>query len=73
MAVIPGGAVLCQVETIRERSTRSDGALRDPGDAIRGYRVELPDTVPVNGGSVDRQVICDVNIETVSPVSLQYG
>lgn len=71
MAVVPSGAVLCQVETIRERTLRRDGALRDPGDTIGRYRAELADAVPVDGSSIDRQVICDVDVETVSPVSLQ--
>lgn len=70
VAVVPGGPVLRQVEAVCERGAGSDGALRDPGDAIRGHRVELPDAVPVDGGSVDRQVVCDVDVQTVSPVSL---
>lgn len=73
MAVVPSGAVLSQVEAICERSPRSDRALRDPGDTICGYRAELTDAVPVDGGSVDRQIVGDVNVQTVSPVSLEYG
>lgn len=70
MAVVPSGAILREVEAIRERSPRSDGALRDPRDTVRGYRAELTDAVPVDCGSVNRQVVGDVNVQTVSPVSL---
>lgn len=71
MAVIPGRAVLSDLEVISLGGTRRNGAFGDTRHTVVVTAVELPQTVPVNSSAVSQEVIGDVNLEVITPVGLK--
>lgn len=58
-------------EAVCEALPRRNRALRYARDAILGNRVQLSDSMPVNGSPIVDQVICHVNSKSITPISLR--
>lgn len=66
VAVVPGRAILRDLELVGHRVARHDGALGDARDAVLLCAVQLPQSMPVNRRSVVGKVVCDVDLEPIS-------
>ena len=60
MAVIPGRPILSGMKLVSIAVSRGNGALCNAIDAIIMYIIQHPDTVKMNGGSVEAKFISDV-------------
>lgn len=68
--MVPGGPVLRSFEFIGERIICSYRAL---GDAVNTVHVQcsvLPNSMPVNGGTIVFEVVRDFDLDVVTPASL---
>lgn len=69
--MVPADTILVHDELIDETVIASDRALGG-GDAVHVGSVELSDTVPVDRGTHVRQLICDIDLEGISPACLDF-
>ena len=67
MTMIPGETILPRSENISVIFTISNRTLSDPIDTIGVIRMELPDSMPVDGRSIARDFIGDMNDNFVAP------
>lgn len=70
MTVVPGVSVLKSAPSVRELISLSNGTLSDTIHTIHLVCVELPDTMPVNCGSVLVVSVSHVDHKLVSPTRL---
>jgi len=69
VAMIPGMSILGSSEVVCVSLTSGDRALRYAIYSIGLIRVELTDTVPVDGAPVSREKVGHVNGDVVTPAS----
>lgn len=62
VTMIPRGAVLQSSEAVSIRFTRSNRALCNAIDSIHFKAVELADSVPMNSGAIEAQVVLDSDL-----------
>jgi hypothetical protein len=67
------GAVKLGREVVLEGRTRSNGADGYTRHSIEGLTSFLKDTVPVNSSTFVSKVVCKLNADVVTPVSLDGG
>lgn len=67
MRVVPRGSVLACLPGVGLGVSRCSRALSDRGNAIGWVGEVLSDTVEVNAGSVDIQVVGDMDHNSIAP------
>lgn len=70
--MVPGTPVLQRCPTIRETLSRSYGTLSYAIHTVHVHGVQLPDSVPVDTGTVELQMIMNVNNDLLRLSSVQY-
>lgn len=68
--VVPSAAILADLEFICLRLTGSQGTLSNTRDTILCDSVELTDAMPVDGSTVVNQIVCDMDLQRVTPIGL---
>ena len=71
VAVVPGRAVLLDVEVVNLHAPWGDGTLGDTIGAVLIALAVLADAMPVDGSSIVLHVIIDVDLDVVTPVDLE--
>lgn len=70
MGVVPSAAILADLELIGLHLTRGRRTLSNTRDTILCDSVELTDAMPMDGSTVVDQIICDMDLQGVTPVGL---
>lgn len=68
--VVPSAAILADLELIGLHLTWSQRTLSNTRNTILCNSVELTNAMPVDGSTVVSQIVCDVNLQGVTPVGL---
>ena len=69
--MIPSGTILSCVPLVDERVSRGNWTLSNAIHAVHMHCLVLPDSVPVDTGTIIGQTIDDSDLDYVSPTGLQ--